>query len=278
MTIGPVLVTGGTGKVGRRLATRLRERGVDVQRASRRPCQLGDVHFDWRDPSTWANAVHGALAVYLVAPAGGDPAAPMIDFCRVALDCGVSRLVLQSASLLDADGPGMGQVHAWLIDHAPDWVVLRPSWFMDNLVEGPLGELIRHERAVESAAGQGRIPLIAADDIAAVAAEVLTGASALTDDFVLTGPEAHTYDEVATFIGHALGEPVIHRHLTMEQLSERHQARGLERAHAETLAFMDLLIASGAENRTTTAVHHIIGRAPTTLDQFIARSAAAWRR
>src|SRR5690606_27283283 len=49
---GPVLVTGATGKTGRRLLAALRARGVPARAASRRPGE-GRVHFDWTDRGTW---------------------------------------------------------------------------------------------------------------------------------------------------------------------------------------------------------------------------------
>jgi uncharacterized protein YbjT (DUF2867 family) len=56
-----VLVTGGTGKTGRRVAQRLADRGVGVRIGSR----CGTPPFDWTDPTTWPAAVVGATSVYL---------------------------------------------------------------------------------------------------------------------------------------------------------------------------------------------------------------------
>ncbi|MGC5014434.1 hypothetical protein ACLQ2R_27025 [Streptosporangium sp. DT93] len=57
-----VLVLGGTGKTGRRVAAALRHRNAGPAVASRR----GPVRFDWRDRSTWRPALDGADAVYVV--------------------------------------------------------------------------------------------------------------------------------------------------------------------------------------------------------------------
>ncbi|HEX2143014.1 MAG TPA: NAD-dependent epimerase/dehydratase family protein [Glycomyces sp.] len=59
-----ILVTGATGKVGTRLTARLREAGHDVRAVSRRT----DIPFDWQDDTTWAAALDGVAAVYLIAP------------------------------------------------------------------------------------------------------------------------------------------------------------------------------------------------------------------
>src|SRR3954470_3101812 len=55
------LVLGAGGKTGRRVARRLRDRGVAVRAGSR----SGTPRFDWTDRATWAPALDGAGAVYI---------------------------------------------------------------------------------------------------------------------------------------------------------------------------------------------------------------------
>ena len=62
----PILVIGGTGKTGRRVAERLAARGVSVRIGSR----TAQPAFDWDDPATWPAAIAGTSAAY-VAFAGG---------------------------------------------------------------------------------------------------------------------------------------------------------------------------------------------------------------
>lgn len=72
------LVTGGTGKTGRRVAERLATRGLPVRigaRSASRP-------FDWTRPETWTAALQDVGAVYiayspdLATPAPWRPSAP----------------------------------------------------------------------------------------------------------------------------------------------------------------------------------------------------------
>ncbi|MEV7185959.1 NAD-dependent epimerase/dehydratase family protein, partial [Kitasatospora sp. NPDC093102] len=58
---GVVLVVGGTGKTGRRVADRLAARGYEVRVGSR----SGAVPFDWHDEGTWEGALEGVSAAYL---------------------------------------------------------------------------------------------------------------------------------------------------------------------------------------------------------------------
>jgi len=225
--MGRVLVTGATGKTGRRLLTLLDERRVPAMAASREP-PTGGIRFDWTDRTTWDAVLDGVSAIYLVAPMGADDAVSlMTEFIAMAIDRGVARFVLLSASSLDAGGPAMGQVHQWLQTSCVEWAVLRPSWFMENFSEGPHRATIREERAIYSATAHGRVPFISAHDIAAAAATALTAPVPPHADYVLTGPELLSYDEVAQRISAVIGETITHHSLTFDELVARHIANGL---------------------------------------------------
>ena len=170
--------------------------GLEARAAVRRP-PPGGVRFDWSDPDTFDPALHDIGAIYLVAPTGdGNPLAAMEPFLQRALAAGVRRYVLLSASTLPEGGPLMGQVHAFLHDAAPEWVVLRPSWFMQNFSEQQHLPTIRDEGVIFTATGDGRVAFVHADDIAAVAVAALLGQAPCNREYILTGSRALSYDEV----------------------------------------------------------------------------------
>src|ERR1043166_5421973 len=101
-TNSTILVTGATGKVGRRLIPLLRRRGATVRAASRstvagRP-GIEPVRFDWTDEFTYESARKGVNAIYLVA--GPIPQRKHADYVHALLDgaegAGVERVVLLS--------------------------------------------------------------------------------------------------------------------------------------------------------------------------------------
>ncbi|MGW2823153.1 SDR family oxidoreductase [Streptomyces sp. NPDC001443] len=101
-----ILVLGGTGTTGRRIARRLTADGRPVRTACRTG---GDVHFDLDDPATWAPALDGAAAVYLVEPnlqPGVDRQARIPRLVTDAVAAGVRRLVLLSAHGVGQAGDG----------------------------------------------------------------------------------------------------------------------------------------------------------------------------
>lgn len=281
MSARGILLTGGTGKTGGRLARRLRELGEPVRIASRSgtaPEGLAAVRFDWNEPSGHDRALEGIDRVYLVSPAPpSEPLAVMEPFLERAVSAGVRRFVLLSASSLPEGGPAMGRVHSLLRERAPEWAVLRPSWFMQNFSEGPHRETIRNEGVLYSATGEGRVPFIDAGDIAEVAVRALLDEPAHDAAHLITGPEALTYGEVARRLGEALGKPVRHVSLSLEELTARWVALGLPGDYAALLAGMDGEIARGAEARTSEEVERVTGRPARTFTDFVRTSLAAWR-
>lgn len=145
-----ILILGGTGTVGSRIARQLSARQVPILVASRNGTSSTStsnnsnqgtpvVLFDWHRRETWANPFSAASsaapigAVYLIAPPTMDSDRVMTEFVDFARARGVRRFVLQSASSLEAGGPAMGKIHAYLSELGQrgevDWAVLRPTWF-----------------------------------------------------------------------------------------------------------------------------------------------------
>ncbi|MDA2806708.1 Rossmann-fold NAD(P)-binding domain-containing protein [Nocardiopsis suaedae] len=271
-----VLVTGGTGTTGSRVARKLAERGVPHRVASRRAAG-GRVPFDWYDSSTHAGALAGATALYLVAPIGEpDPEPVMAPFLERAAEAGVRRAVLLSGAPIEPGTPGLGRVHSRLGGLVPEWAVLRPTWFADNFTGDHLQARLARERGeIVSATGTGRVPFVAAEDIAEVAVAALTGTAPHGTDHVLTGPRAVTYDEAAEALGRVLGRAVRHRRLSADELAGFWAQEGMRPEFARLLADMDTAIAAGAEDRTTTAVLDTTGRPPRALEEAFAEALAA---
>ena len=263
-----VLITGASGTTGGRLARQLAERGIPVRRAGR--TAAADVRFDWADPATFEPAVRGVRAVYLLPPPGvADPSPLLRPFLAAAHRAGVPRVVALGSSAVPADGPG--GLGALLPAYVPEWSVLRPTWFASNFTGDHLhARSARETGEIVSATGDGRVPFIDPEDIAAVARHALTDPGPPVPAPVLTGPEPLTFAEVAATLGTHLGRPVRHRPVDAAELARQHVRDGLPADFAALLAGLDEAIAGGAEDRTTTAVRDITGRPPRRFADFLA--------
>lgn len=270
---GTVLVTGGTGTTGSRVAQGLREEGAAVRIATRKP-DGGDpeqVRFDWADPSTHAPALAGIEGVYLVAPVGVAAPEPMVEpFLDQALAAGVRRVVLLSSSAVAEGDPGLGALHRRVRQTMPEWAVLRPSWFMWNFVgDHPVAVGIRTGGEIVTATGRGRVGFVDVADIAAVAVRALTDAVSHDTAHVLTGPEALDYADAAAIVSQATGRQVRHRSVDATELASRLAAGGVPEGFAALLAGLDRDISEGTQERVTTTVADITGRPARSFAEFV---------
>lgn len=74
------------------------------------------------------------------------------------------------------------------------WLTGRTENFADQPVHV---KGIKEDSKIYSATGQGKIPWVSADDIAAVAVRALTDADPPNTEYLVLGPELLTYDDVS---------------------------------------------------------------------------------
>ncbi|WP_448810018.1 NAD(P)H-binding protein [Agromyces bauzanensis] len=207
------LIIGGTGKVGRRVAAALEERGENARVASR---NTGDIRFDWHDPSTYAPALAGADAVFIVGPGSATDWSPLLrQLLDAAAAAGTRRAVLLSARAVEflPDG-AVDRAERVLRDGPVAWTILRPAHFAQNFTEAMFTPVDDH---VVAPVGDGREPFIDVADIAEVAAAALTTADWEGETLELSGPEAITFEEAVAHLGAAQGRRIT---FSDEQLSE----------------------------------------------------------
>ncbi|WP_262703650.1 MULTISPECIES: NmrA family transcriptional regulator [Streptomyces] len=263
-----VLVLGGTGKTGRRVAERLSRAGHPVRIGSR----SGETPFDWEDPRTWEPALDGAAAAYIAYyPDVCDPgaAATLRAFAGLAAERGTRRLVLLSARGVEAARPAEEAVRVPGVAAT----VLRASWFFQNFDEGILLDGVLDGEIVFPA-GDVKEPFVDADDIAEVAVAALTGDVPAARSYEITGPRLLTFAEAAAEIAGATGRAVCY-----VPVSAGSYGAALVRDHGlpdELGAFLTELFATLLDGRNahlTDDVRRVLGRAPRDFADY-ARQAA----
>src|SRR5699024_6084339 len=163
-----ILVLGGTGKTGSRVAELLAERGQTVRIGSRR----GRPPFDWENQQTWGPALQGVTAAYIAyAPDAGFPgAAETIGaFAKYAVRNGTRRLVL----LTRRGERGRLSSERALHESRAKSTIVRASFFNQNFSEDFLAQGVR-DGLVAFPAQADAAPFIDVHDIAAVAVAALT--------------------------------------------------------------------------------------------------------
>ncbi|GLZ05685.1 NmrA family transcriptional regulator [Actinomadura sp. NBRC 104412] len=268
MTGDMTLITGGTGKTGRRIVQRLTAQNRPVRVGSR----SGGVPFDWADPDTWQPALEGVGAAYLsYYPDLAAPGAPEAigAFAETALRSGTRRLVLLS-------GRGEEEAQASekvLAASGADWTVLRCSWFDQNFSEDYLVDGLVHGELLLPAGEVGE-PFVDADDIADVAAAVLTQDGHLGRIYELTGPRLLTFAEAVAAISAAAGRTIAYRRIPAEEFAAGLAAQDVPADVIDLLTYLFATVLDGRNAYVCDGVRQVLGRPARDFTDY-ARDAAA---
>lgn len=265
----PVLLTGGTGHTGARIARRLADRGVPVRIGSRR----ADIPFDWNDPVTWRPALSGMSAVYICySPDLAFPGVPelMAEFAAVARTAGVTRLVLLS---------GRGEEGARATEDVVrtsgfEWTVLRSAWFAQNFSEHFLLGPVRRGRLLLPADGAVAEPFLDLDDLADVAADALTSDRHVNRLLELTGSRLLALSGVAAELSAATGRPIVFEPSTPEEFAADLALDGIPEEESLPLAGLFTDILDGRNASLLPDLRNALGREPTDFAAYAARTAA----
>ncbi len=135
---------------------------------------------------------------------------------------------------------------------------------------------IKHESKIYSATGDGKIPWVSVDDIAAVAFQAVTGEQPPNTDYLILGPELLSYDQVADILTDVIGKKIVHVNVPAAELEARYKSIGIPEDYANLLAVLDTGVKHGAENRTNDIVLSVTGKQPGTFRAFAEGNKAVW--
>ena len=280
-----ILVTGATGKVGSEAVRALREHEAPVRALVRDEnraqglAQAGAelVIGDFDVPTTIAAAVDGVTTVLLISP-GGAPGQEL-GVVDAAARAGVKHVV-KLTSKASADSPiartrGHAQVEQHLIASGLPHTLLRSNAFMQNTFF--LAPEIAATNGFASSAGAGRIGMVDAGDVAAVAAVVAAHpADHAGRTYWLSGPELITYAQIAVVLSQRLGRTVTFRASSREEDEAALVRMGLPQPVAAMNALALSLWADGDAEWLSDDVATLLSRPAHSYGQFATEHAAAF--
>jgi uncharacterized protein YbjT (DUF2867 family) len=283
-----ILITGASGTVGKAVLREVAKAGAthramyrSKEEAAKAPAGTETVIADFSDKPSLASALQGVDSVYLVC----SPIPQLVELESNVIDAsqsaGVKRIVLNSA--LGAAGflksfPSWhrkveDKLKATKIAHC----ILRPNSFVQNIVTY-YAPTIRTQGAFYGSYGSNvRISYIDVRDLAAVAAKALTSSALDGRTLELNGPEALTCEQVAQKITQRTG--VASRYVDIPLEAQRKAMLDQKMPEWQVTALIDLqqYYINGQGGDLDSTLKEILGRAPTTLDQFLTESAAEFR-
>ena len=267
--LAPVLVTGGTGRTGTRVARRLTDLHTPVRIGTRNSV----TPLDWHNPTTWAPALDGVRAAYLCySPDLAFPGVSglMADFSGAAAEAGVQRLVLLSGRGEDGARAAEDAVRA----SGLEWTVLRCAWFAQNFSEHFLLGPVRRGRLMLPANGGIAEPFLDLDDLAEIAADSLTGDSHVGKVLELTGPRLLTLQEIADELSTATGRSIEFVPCTAQEFAADLAPDGIPTEEALPLAGLFTEILDGRNAALTTDLARALSGKPTDFTTYATRTAA----
>jgi len=282
-----ILVTGGTGLIGREVLRRLSERGVparaltrDLKKAHNMP-GITWVAGDLGKPETLPAAFEGAKALFLLTHYLEDMVALQHNAIAAARAAGLTHVVKVSAfAASDHSKAPIGrwhyQVEKELQESGLEWTMLRPHHFMQNLLAQ--ADYVRKEGAIYSPSGDGKIPYVDGRDVGAVAAVTLTTPGHVGKKYVLTGSEAMSYRQAAEIIAAVIDKPVRFVDESPDQARARRVREGMPPAVIESVLAIGAYQRTGGKTVTiTSTIADLTGRPPRTVAEFVREHASAFR-
>ena len=259
---GCVLVLGGTGKTGRRVATGLEALGVPVRVGSRG----ATPPFDWNDEAGWDACLQGVEAAYITyAPDLAMPGATdaIRAFVERARRHGVRRLVL-----LSGRGEPEAQACERIVQESGlDWTVIRASWFFQNFSEGAFTEMVLAGR-ITLPAGDTPEPFVDVDDIADIAIAALSEPGHAGEVYEVTGPRLMTFADVAADLSEATGRTIEFEQVPHDAFIDAARASGAPRDVVWMLDYLFSSVLDGRNAHRTDGVQRALGREPRDLAHY----------
>ena len=262
-----ILVTGGTGKTGRRIIERLKSYNVNVRIGSR----SATPPFDWNDQSTWQPALAGIDSVYIAYQP--DLAVPgAVDtiraFTELAVQEGVRHLVL-----LSGRGEEEAQRCEQIVQNTGiDWTILRASWFFQNFSENFLLEPIRVGE-VYLPVGDVKEPFVDTDDIADVAVAALTEDGHTGQLYELTGGRMLSFAEAIGEISEASGREIRFVPIPAEDYKAAMEAQQTPPEVVWLVNYLFTTVLDGRNAYLTDGVQRALGRPPRDFSTYVTGTA-----
>jgi uncharacterized protein YbjT (DUF2867 family) len=286
-----VLITGANGQVsGALIRALVGAEGLILRALVRDPSKgaaleqqgLEVAVGDLDEPESLPRAFEGVNDLWLLNAVSPRQPENSMNAVWAAKRAGVERVVRMSAIGAAHDAPTRnGRLHALsdaeLAASGMMWTVLRPHFFMQNLLMA--ASSIAQQGAFYWDMGEGKLGMIDARDIGDFAARVLTSPPAQHHGktYTLTGPATIAMTEVAAQLSQGIEKPVRYVAVPHEAARQGMLQNGMPAWVANLLVEYGTAYAENWGNFTTPHIPELLGRPARTVLDFARDHAAAFR-
>jgi uncharacterized protein YbjT (DUF2867 family) len=280
----PILITGASGKTGRRAVDSIAKKGGIVRAFLRRPeasadlMQAGATEIaigDLTDRSSLQRALAGVDQVLHICPPMHPQedaiAQTMIDLARAQ---SIERFVLYSVlHPLLADVPHHRrklEAERYLIGSGLNYTILQPSRYMQHLV--PIWKTVLSTGIHSMPFGAtARFSVVDLSDLAEATARIMTEPGHEGATYQLAGPQALSQDDMACLLTEVLGRPIRAAAKPLDQFRREALAAGLPTERIETMCLMNAHYDAHGLIGNPNVLRWILGREPTRFTEFVMR-------
>jgi uncharacterized protein YbjT (DUF2867 family) len=251
---GLILVTGATGQQGGAVARRLLDAGRSIRVLTRDPAKAQPlaergaevVRGDMTDPASLERALDGVWGVYaMTTPFEGGTETDVEQgktMADAASSAAVERYVLSSViGATDATGiphiESKGAVEEHLRVTGMSSTILRPVWFMENLLAPWMWPAVRDGTFALPLLPETRLQMVAVGDVGAYAAAAFLRPEEFDGAVIPLASDERTGADLAAALTHRLGHEVRFEAVPLEDLDET-LARGFGPEFGRDLAAM----------------------------------------
>lgn len=280
-----ILVTGSPGNIGTPLAQQLLERGAKIRlmvRDAKKPDQiLADltargaelVQGDFAKPASLAPCFTGVESAFLLVPVALETTEWKSSFVAAAKKNGVQRIVNLSVAGASSNSPIDLFRRHWAAEQTLEssgieWTHLQPTDLARFNIRSLL-PTVQAQGVFYSTIGEGRVALVDETDVAEVAAVALTEDGHEGKKYVLTGPKAVSYPEMAEALANQLGKPVKYIDIDPAQAKQAMLGAGMPDWVADFVNDLRELEKSGGASGPTPDIEKLLGRPPQPLEASI---------
>jgi NAD(P)H dehydrogenase (quinone) len=144
---------------------------------------------------------------------------------------------------------------------------IAPSLYMENLLES--AETIREQATIFAPAGTGRAGFAAASDVAKAAAHILTSQGHEDRTYVVTGPEALSYADVAARVSAVFARQVDYQDMPEHAAKDQMLASGLTSWQTDGTIELFEWFRRGGFDSATSSVRELAGTDARPLEDWL---------
>jgi uncharacterized protein YbjT (DUF2867 family) len=283
-----IVVIGATGTNGTELIKQLTKMGERIKAVARDPDKAAYLKSDNVDITqgdldhleTLESALGGAERAFVVSSVNQNYVKQIGNFIEAARSTGIKHIVKFSGMGADADSPSLilrmhAETDAMVRDSGLAYTILQPNSFFQNMLWS--AHAIKTLGAFHLPLRDTRQSVVDVRDIGAVAARVLTSDDHYGQTYVITGPEALSYIDVAEKLSEVLGKKIDYVDVPPDVARDAMIKAGMSEWDATAVAEIYTAFTIGNYSEVTDVISRVTGKQPITFDQFAREYATAFQ-